>query len=79
MQSIPEGDNPEGENQNLSPNSHSSAQPDQEPELEVQQSPTEITNPNIAIETPVPDDDELTCDLLTCTDVNVEMPGPPDT
>ena len=79
MQSIPEGDNPEGENQNLSPNSHSSVQPDQEPELEVQQSPTEINNPNIAIETPVPDDDdELICDLLTCTDVNVEMPGAPD-
>ena len=79
MQSIPGGENTEGENQNLSPNSQSSSQPDQEPELEVQQSPTEINNPNVAIETPVPDDDdELICDLLTCADDHIEMPRASD-
>ena len=38
-----------------------------------------MNNPNIAVETPVPDDDELVCDLLTCTDANVEMPEPSGT
>ena len=78
MQPIPEEARPEGSNQNSSSNSHSSDQPDQEPDLEAQQPPPETNNPNIAIETPVPDDDddELFCDLLTCTDVTAEMPVP---
>ena len=76
MRSDPEGDNPEGNDQNASPNSQSSIQPDQEPDLEFQQPSPDIHNPNIAIETPVPDDDELVCDLLTCSDVVNEMPVP---
>ena len=76
---INQEDSNSGENNpNHTPNSQSSDQPDQEPELDTTQNSLNFPNPNVAIETLVPDDEELVCDLLTCHGTAQELPLPAD-
>ena len=69
-ENVPEPEVPQNELTNTTPQSDSSIQPDQEPEMEHPMvAPTDFEMQQ-AIETPVPDaDDELVCDLLLSEDI----------
>ena len=69
-ENVPEPEVPQNELTNTTPQSDSSIQPDQEPEMEHPMVAPADFEMQQAIETPVPDaDDELVCDLLLSEDI----------